>query len=117
MHANHFDFGAHGLDVVSHAADQTTAANRHKHGIELVQVEALQLAQHFHGNRALACNHIGVVKRVDKGHAVFLFERECVGVGVGVAVACQHHFATQSFDRFNLHAGRGSGHDDDGFGA
>ena len=113
MHADDFDLGAHRFDVVGHARNQAAAANGHKHGVK----RALVLAQHFHGDGALAGNHLGVVKRVHKGHAVLLLQRERVLVRVGVAVAVQHHLAAQGFDGFDLQSGGGHRHHDHGLGA
>ena len=42
----------------------------------------LVLAQHFHGNGALAGDHIRVVKRVHKGQALLLLQLQRVAVGV-----------------------------------
>ena len=42
----------------------------------------LVLAQHLHGNRALAGDHIRVVERVHKSQALLFFQRSSVGVGV-----------------------------------
>ena len=112
LHADDPDLGPHGLDVIGHTADQPAAANRHKHRIELVAAQALQLPQDFHGNRALSGNHVGVVERVHEGQALFLFELERVAVSVRVAVAKQHHFATQALHRVNLELWGGGGHHD-----
>ena len=112
MHADDFDFRAHRLDVIGHARNQTAPADGHEHRVQ----RALVLAQHLHGDGALACNHLGVVKRVHKGHAVFLLERECVLVGVGVAVALQHHLCPQGFDGLDLHGRGGDRHHDHRFG-
>jgi hypothetical protein len=87
LHANHLDLGPHGLDVVGHARHQAAAANGHKHGIELVAAQLLQLAQDFHGNRALAGNHVGVVKGVHKGQALLFLQPHRVVVGIRIAVA------------------------------
>ena len=108
LHADHPDLGAHGLDVVGHASNQPAAANGDKHGIE----RALVLAQQLHGDGALAGNHLGVVKRVNKGQPLRLLQRERMLVGVRITVAPQHHLAPQGLDRLDLHGGCGDGHDD-----
>jgi hypothetical protein len=114
LHANDLDLGPHRLDVVGHAADQPAAANGHKHRIELVAAQLLQLAQDFHGNRALAGNHVGVVEGVHKGQALFLLQLQRVAVGVGIAVAVQHHLAAQGAHGVDLELRRGGGHHDHG---
>ena len=109
LHTDHLDLGAHGLDEVGHAADQTTTANGHEHSVQRPGV----LAQHFHGDRALAGDHVRVVKGVDEGQAVFFLQGHRVLVGVGVAVAEEHHLATELFDGVDLHLRGGGRHDDD----
>jgi len=112
VHADDLDLGAHGLDVVGHAADQTAAANRHEHRIQARAAQLLQLAQHFHGDGALAGDHVRIVKRVHKGQAFGLLQLDGVLVGVGVAVAGQHHLAAQGLDGIDLDLGCGRGHHD-----
>ena len=106
LHPNHLHLGAHRFDVAGHASDQPAAANGDKHRMQGARV----LAQQFHGNRALAGDHIGVVKRVHKSHALLLLQAQGVGVGIGVALAMQHHLATQGLDGFYFEGGRGHGH-------
>ena len=77
----------------------------------------MQLAEHFHGNRALARNHIRVVKGVDKGHALLFLQLDRVLVGVRIAVTCQHHFTAQRSHGIHLHLGRGRRHHDHGTAA
>ena len=110
LHTNHLDVGAHRLDVIGHAADEAAAANRHEHGVQ----RALVLPEHFHGDRALARNHLGVVKRVDEAQALLVAQLHRVGVGIGIAVAVQHHLATQRLHRVDFQSGCGDRHDDDG---
>ena len=74
MHANDFDVGAHRFDVIGHARNKATTTNGHKHSIQA----ALVLAQHFHGNGALAGNDFGIVKRMDKSHAHFFLKHRGV---------------------------------------
>ena len=106
LHANHLHLRAHRLDVIGDTRYQTTATNSHKHRIQ----RALVLAQQFHGNRALAGNHFGVIKRMDKRQTLFGAQLHCVAVSVGVAVAVQQHFSAQRFDRLYLQCGRGHRH-------
>ena len=78
MNANDFDVGAHGFDVIGHARNEAASANGHKHGIQA----ALVLAQHFHGNGALAGNDFGIVKGMHEGHAHFFLKHRGVLEGV-----------------------------------
>ena len=112
MHADDFDFWSHSFDVVGHASDQTAAANGHKHRVDGVEVQALQLAQHFHGDGALARDDVWVVKRMDEGHAVLFLEFQRVLVGIGIAVTKQDHLAAQGLDSINLQSRRCDGHHD-----
>ncbi|MPM77317.1 hypothetical protein SDC9_124320 [bioreactor metagenome] len=97
LHADHLDLGAHCLDVVGHTRNQPAAADGHKHRIQLVVAQSLQLAQHFHGDRALARDHVRIVEGVHKGQALFGLQLGSVFVGVRVALAAQHHLAAQGF--------------------
>ena len=106
LHANHLHLGAHRFDVAGHTRDQAAAANGHKHRVQRPGV----LAQQLHGNRALAGDHIGVVKRVHKGHALLLLQHQGMGVGVGVALTMQHHLAPQGLHRLHFEGGRGHRH-------
>ena len=110
LHANDLPLGPHRLDVIGHTRDQPPAANRHKHRIE----RPLMLAQHLHGNRALPSDHLRVVKRVDKGQALLLFNQQSMLVRIRVALAMQHHFAAQIFHRINLDLRRRRRHHDHG---
>ena len=114
LHANDLDLRANGLDVVGHARDQATAANGHKYGVQPVGAVALQLAQHFHGHGALSGNHVRVVKRVHKGQALRACKLHRVGVGVGVALAKQHHLAAKATHRVDLDLRGGGRHHDHG---
>ena len=77
----------------------------------------MQLLQHLHGHGALAGNHVGVVKGVDKGQALFFLQHHGVLVRVGIALAGQHHFAAQRGHGINFELGCGGGHHDDGAAA
>ena len=80
--------------------------------MQIAAAQLLQLAQHFHGNRALAGDDVGVVKGVDKRQAFGFLQLHGVLVGVGVALSGQHHFATQGGDGVNLDLRRGGRHHD-----
>jgi hypothetical protein len=108
---------SHGLDVVGHARDQASAADGHEDGIEVRAAELLQLAQHLHGNRALAGDHVGVVEGVDEGQPLVLLQLDRVLVGIGVAFAGQHDFAAQRLHGIDLDLRRGGRHHDHGAAA
>ena len=72
------------------------------------------LAQHFHGNRALASNHVRVVEGVDEGQAAFFFKLRGVGVGIRITVAVQHHITAECLDSINFELRRGGGHHNHG---
>ena len=117
LHANDLDLWTHGFDVVGHPRNQSAAPDGDEHRVQALQIQTLELAQHFHRNGALTCNHVGVVKRVDKGHARLFLQREGVLVGVRVAVPMQHHLAPQGLHGFDLHPRGGHRHDDHGLGS
>jgi hypothetical protein len=98
LHADHLDLRTHRLDVVGHARDQPAAADGHEDRVE----PALVLAQDFHGNGALARNHVGIVERVNEGQALLGLQLERVQIRVGIAVAVQHDFATEAAHRIDL---------------
>ncbi len=114
LHPDDLDLRAHRLDVIGHARNQAAAANRDKHGIQPIRAMALQLAQHFHGDRALAGNHVRVVKRVDKGQPLLFFQHRGVAVGIGIAVAMQHHFAAKAAHGIHFELRCGGRHHDHG---
>lgn len=97
LHANHLGLRAHRLEVVGHAGNQPAAANGNEHRVEPVAAQCLQLAQHFHGNRALAGDHVGVVEGVDEGQALLLLQLHGMAVGVGIAVPMQQHLAALAY--------------------
>ena len=112
LNTNHLDLRPHRLDVVGHAGYQPAAANSDKHRVKLALTHALNLSQYFHGNRALAGNHIGVVKGVHKSQPLFFLQHGGVQVSVRVTVAVQQHLAAQCAHRVHLELGRGRRHDD-----
>ena len=117
LHANHLDLGTQGLDVVGHARNQPAAAYGHKHRVKTAGTQGLQLHEDFHRNRALAGNHVRVVKRMHKRQAALFLQRHRMGVGIRVAVAVQHHLdsvTSPAFDRINLDLRRRRRHDHHG---
>jgi len=63
LHANDFDAWSQALDISGYATDEAASANGHKHRVNVIGL----LAQNLHGNRALAGDDIGVVKRMHEG--------------------------------------------------
>ena len=89
LHANDLDARRHCLDVVGHPRDQAATANGHKHGVQsragfaaslvagfgrFVSAQGLHLTHDFHGHRALACDHVRVVKGMHKGQPFFFLQ-------------------------------------------
>lgn len=62
MNTDDPNIGPHLFEVGSDAGDEAAAADRHKNCINRILV----LGKQLHGNRALASNHVGIVKRMDK---------------------------------------------------
>ena len=113
LHANHFDLRANGLDVIGHSRDQTATAHGHKHRVEGTR----DLSQNLHGHRALARDHIGVVKGMHKSHAFLFFQRQGVLMGIAVALAKEHDPGAQGLNGIDLDARGGDRHHDGGFAA
>ena len=113
LHANHLDIRPNGLDVVGHAGYQPAAADSDKHRVKLAPAHTLDLPQDFHGNRALAGDHVRVVKGVHKGQSLFFLQHGGVQVSVRVTVAVQQHLAAQGAHCVHLELRRGGGHDND----
>ena len=114
LHADHLDLGAHGLDVIGHAADQPATADGDEHRVEPLAAQALQLAQYLHGNGALACDHVRIVKGMHESEPLLLLQLQRVLVGIGEALAGQHHLAAQRLHGVDLDLRGGRGHHDHG---
>ena len=116
LHADDLDLGSDGFDIGSHTADQATTADGHKHGIDRAAV----LTQDLHGDGALTCDHIRIVKGMHKGHALFLFQLFGVQGRIRVALTMQHDLhviATEMAHGIDLHLRRGGRHHDGGLAA
>ncbi|SPC08061.1 hypothetical protein CT19431_190026 [Cupriavidus taiwanensis] len=113
LHADHLDLGAHRLDVRGDTGDQPAAADGDEHRVD----RARMLAQDFHGDGALAGDHLGVVERVDEGQLVLFLQHRGVVVRVAVGLAVQHDLdplAAALAHGVDLHLRRGHRHGDDG---
>ncbi len=113
LHADYAHLGPHGLDVGRHARYQATAADGHENRVQ----RPLVLAQDLHRHRALAGDDVGVIEGVHEAQPLGLLHLQCVVVGVGIAVAVQHHLAAQRGHRIDLQLGRGHRHHDHGAAA
>ena len=113
LHADHFDLGAHCLDVSGDAGDEAAAADGHEDGID----RPLVLTQDFHRHRALTGDDMRVVEGMDESQAAFGLERLGVAVSVGVAVTVQHHLAAEGAHGVDLEFGCGDRHHDGGVAA
>jgi hypothetical protein len=52
----------------------------------------LVLAQYFHAYSALPGDDIWVIKWMDESELAFFLQRQCIRIGIAVAVAMQHDF-------------------------
>ena len=110
LHTDHLDVRPHGLDVGGDARDEATTADSNKHRVDI----AGSLAQNLHRDRALTGDHIGIIKGVHEREAVLASQQRGMCVGVGVAVAEQHHVGTVRAYGFDLHFWSGHRHDHGG---
>jgi hypothetical protein len=77
----------------------------------------LHLAQHFHGDRALTGNHVRVIKGVYECQPFLFLQFQRMAVGIGIALAKQHHFAAKAAHGIHFDLGRGGWHHDHRTGA
>jgi hypothetical protein len=105
-----FDVWAYVFDVGADAGNQAATTNRYEHGIN----RTAALFQDFDGNSALARNDLGIIVRMDEGHAGFFgqFTRICVGIVIGITM--QIHLGGIAFNGVDFDLGGGFGHDDAG---
>ena len=71
------------------------------------------LAQHFHADRALAGDDIGVIEGMHEGELIAGLHFERMGVGIRVGVAVQHHLRAARQHRIDLDLRCGHRHHDD----
>ena len=110
LHADHLDLGSYRLDVGCDARNQPAATDGDKDRVD----RPLMLAQDLHCDRALAGDHVRVIKRVDEGQPELGLEFDRPAMGVGKAVAMQDDFAAKRLNGIDLQLGRGDRHHDDG---
>ena len=94
-------------------ADEAAAAHRDEHRVD----RPLALAQDLHADGALAGDDVGIVVGMHEDEAEPALELHRVRVGLGVAVAVQHHLGAARRDRVHLDLRRGHRHDDGGAAA
>ena len=113
MHADDFDARSDLFDERGNACRQSATADGDEDGVDVVGT----LANDFHADRALSCNHVGVVKWGDVGQFFFFCQFHRVIIGIVVGNAFEDDFAAAAFDGVDFDFGRGFGHDDDGAAA
>ena len=110
LHANDLDLRSHVFDVGSNPGDEPPAA----HG----DVDSMQglgvLAQDFHGDGALAGDHIRVVEGVNEGQPPLRHPLHGLGIGLIVGIAMQHGLGAKAPHRLDLDGWRGPRHDNSG---
>ena len=111
LHADDADFRPQVLDIGGNARRHAAPADGDKHGMDI----AWMLAQNFHGNGALPCDDIRVVKRGDVHAACFLNEIKRMLPCITEGFAGKHNLTTQPLHSLDLDGGRGYGHDDGSF--
>jgi len=95
------------LDVRGHATEQTAAADRAKHGID---VRHVRLAADLHANRALPRNHKRVVKRRNHRQAMRLREAHRLGLGLVKVGTVENDLGAEPLDILPLDARRPTRH-------
>ena len=111
-----FTYKAEGpLDLRLDPEKGVSAADRLK---EVTREELTgMLAENFHADRALSCNDIGIVERMDEGQMPFFFQFLGVVAGIGERIAIQYDFdivAAMCADGLYLDGRGGGRHGDDG---
>ncbi len=108
--AHDSDPGADGLHVGGDPGDQSAATDRYHDGVERAGV----LAQDLHADRALPCDHVRIVERVDEREASLIHELACVAVAVRIGLAVEDDLGSASGHRVDFDFGGGRGHDNHG---
>ena len=107
------DFRTDLFDIGGNAGDQASAADRYEDGMD----RSGMLTENFHADRALSCNDIGIVERMDEGQMSFFFQFLGVVAGIGERIAIQYDFdivAAMCADGLYLDGRGGGRHGDDG---
>ena len=103
---NHLDLGAQILDVSGHAGNQPAATNTDEDGVDRLA----ELPHDFHGHRALAGDHIGIIVRRNVGVAVLCDQLLSVGRRLVEGIALENHLGTVIPYRTHLDLRRGLRH-------
>lgn len=117
LNADYLDLGVDRLDVGGYARGKSAAADLHEDRIRPRAVARLVLTQNFHADRALARDHVGIVKGVHEAQALFLLHLFGVRCGVREALAHENDLAAQVAHGLDLERGRRHGHHDHGAAA
>ena len=110
LDADDLDARIERLHVGTDPCDQAAAAHRHEDRVDVARA----LAQDFHADRALACDDVGIVERMDEDEVALPLERQRPLVRLVVVVAVQDHLGAQVHHRLHLDMRRGLRHHDDG---
>ena len=110
LHADNADFRPQVLDVGGNARRHAASADGDEYGVDVAGV----LAQNFHGNGALPCDDVGIVKGRNVHAASFLNKIKRMLPGIAERFAGKHHLTTQPLHGLDLDGGRGHGHNDGG---
>ena len=102
LYAIDLDVGGDGLDGAGHAGDQSAAADGHDH-----RVHVAHFVHDFQTDGALAGDDVLVVKGVDEGVALLLFQLQ--GLVVGVVIHAGDEADLRAVALGGLHLGDGGG--------
>ncbi|MNO94079.1 hypothetical protein D3C76_856910 [compost metagenome] len=98
------------FDVSGDAGDQPPAPHRHEDRIQ----RTLMLTQDFHGDRALARDHIRIVKGRNKGAPAFPGQLQCIGQRKRKTFAMQYRIGAPATNSDHLQLRRSGRHYDGG---
>ena len=110
FHTNDFCSRAQALDIGRHPGNQPATTHRTENRIH----RRGMLAQHFHGQRALAGNHLGIIVRMHEGQLLRGFQHACVLVSLAIGFTGQHHLGTTPANGIDLDLWCGHRHHDHG---
>ena len=108
LNAVDLNAGIEGLDCKCDTRNQSAAADRHDHCVDIGKV-----GQDFQTDGALTGDNILVVIRMDEGLAGFLLNLDCAGIGIIINAFDQHNFCAVALGCLNFGDG-GACRDADG---
>ena len=106
FHPHNAHLGPEAFDIGGDAGDQAAAADRHINDIGRIRA----LAQDLQADRALAGDHIGIIKGMDEAEAPLLLEPPRFAIGGVVGVAMEQHLGPPGGHGPHLHVRGGDGH-------